>query len=96
MESFVMKTVLRLAVGACAVGMLVVASGTGAEAARCNRVAVKGEGITPEIAREMAKMNLEFAVMEKNAKAAGPVAYKCGTSGPFMLNSCTARQRACT
>jgi hypothetical protein len=95
MGSVAMKTVLRLAVGACAVGALLLASGTSADA-RCGRLAVKGEGITPEIAREVAKMNLEFAVMEKKAKASGPVAYKCGTSGPFMLNACTARQRACT
>ena len=90
-----MKTVLRLAVGACAIGALMLASGTGAEA-RCNRVVVKGEGITPEIAREVAKMNLEFAVMDKKAKASGPVAFKCGNSGPLMFSSCTARQRACT
>ena len=90
-----MRTVQKLVVGTCAVVALALASGTGAEAA-CSRVVVKGEGLTKEIARDVAKMNLEFAVTSKGAKSAGKVAYTCGTSGPLMLNSCTAKQRACT
>ena len=90
-----MRTMLKLAGGACAIAALLLMSGTGAEAARCSQVAVQGEALTPELAREMAKMNLEFAVAEKKAKAAGKVAYKCGAPGPLLLTSCTARQRAC-
>ena len=90
-----MKSVMKLTVGACAVAALLLVSGTGVQAA-CNRVAVQGEGLTPELAKEVAKMNLEFEVAAKNAKAAGPVAFKCGAPGPLLLTSCTARQRACT
>jgi hypothetical protein len=90
-----MRTVQKVVIGACAAAVLALASGTGVEAA-CGRVAVKGEAITPELAREVAKMNLEFAVMDKKAKASGPVAYKCGAPGPLLLTSCTAKQRACT
>lgn len=90
-----MKFAQKLLGAACAVAVLAVASGTAAEA-RCNRVVAKGEGLTKEIARDMAKMNLQFAVASKGAKASGPVAYRCGTSGPMKFNSCTARQRACS
>ena len=90
-----MRTMQKFLVGACAAAALVMASGTDVEAA-CSRVVVKGEGLTKEIARDMAKMNLEFAAAAKGAKVAGKAAYKCGTSGPMMFASCTARQRACT
>jgi hypothetical protein len=67
----------------------------GAEA-RCSRVTAQGEGLTKELAQDMAKMNLEFAVVSKGAKSAGKVSYKCGAPGPLSLTSCKAMQRACT
>ncbi|MBX9591347.1 MAG: hypothetical protein K2X43_18825 [Hyphomonadaceae bacterium] len=85
----------RFVVGVCAAAGFAVAAGADAQAA-CSRVSVKGEGVTKEIAREMAKINLDFAVSSKGAKAAGPVAYKCGAPGVLLLTSCTAKQRACT
>ena len=44
----------------------------------------------------MTKMNLEFAVLAKGAKASGKAALKCGAPGPLMLTSCPGKQRACT
>ncbi len=90
-----MKSIHKLVVGACAVAGLALVAGTAAQAA-CSRVSVKGEGLTKEIAQEVTKMNLEFAVAAKGAKAAGKAALKCGAPGPLLLTSCTAKQRACT
>jgi hypothetical protein len=88
-----MKAKLWLAVSACAlVGFVAVDS---AQAA-CSRVAASGEGLTKELATEMAKINLDFAIMTKGAKGSGPVgAAKC-SQGTLMLTSCTVRRRACT
>ena len=90
-----MKAIHALIVGAFAVAGLALVAGTPAQAA-CSSVSVKGEGLTKEIAQEVTKMNLEFAVVAKGAKAAGKVALKCGAPGPLLLTSCTAKQRACT
>ena len=90
-----MKTVFKIVVGACAAGTLALLSMPGAEAA-CMRVSAQGEGLTKELAQEMAKLNLEFAVASKGAKASGRVAYKCGSPGMLLLTSCTAKQRACS
>jgi hypothetical protein len=89
-----MKSIHKLVVSACAVAGLALA-GTAAQAA-CSSVKVTGEGLTKEIAQEVTKMNLEFAVAAKGAKAAGKAALKCGAPGPLLLTSCTAKQRACT
>lgn len=89
-----MKNMDKLLVGACAAGFVLVA-GTDAEAA-CSRVSAKGEGLTKELAQEMAKLNLNFAIAGKGAKAAGKVSYKCGGPGMLLLTSCTAKQRACS
>lgn len=90
-----MKAIYKAALGACAVAGFALAVGTDVQAA-CSRVSAQGEGITKEIATEVAKMNLEFAVATKGAKAAGKVATKCGAPGPLLLTSCTAKQRACS
>lgn len=90
-----MNTMRNLVVAACAVAGLTFAVGTSVQAA-CSSVSVKGEGITKEIATEVTKMNLEFAVAAKGAKAAGKMALKCGAPGPLLLTSCTAKQRACS
>jgi hypothetical protein len=85
----------RLVVGAFAVAGFALVAGPAAQAA-CGRVSAQGEGLTKEIAQEVAKMNLEFAVVAKGAKAAGKAALKCGAPGPLLMTSCTAKQRACT
>lgn len=86
-----MKRVLGLAIGVCAIaGFAAMAE------AKCTRTSAVGEGLTPEIAKEMAKMNLEFAISGKGGKASGAVAYKCGAPGPLLLTSCTAKQRSCS
>ena len=90
-----MKTAIKLVVGACAAGALALLVAPNAEAA-CSRVSAQGEGLTKELAQEMAKMNLEFAAMSKGAKGSGRVAMKCGAPGPLLLTSCTAKQRACS
>jgi len=90
-----MKSMHKLVVGACAVAGLALVAGTAAQAA-CSSVRVTGEGLTKEIAQEVTKMNLEFAVASKGAKAAGKAALKCGAPGPLLLTSCTAKQRACS
>ena len=90
-----MKGMHKLVVGACAVAGFALVAGIDAQAA-CSRVSAQGEGVTKEIAQGVAKMNLEFAVAAKGAKAAGKAALKCGAPSPLMLTSCTAKQRACT
>lgn len=88
-----MKRKLWLAAGACALAALV---GAGSAQAACSRVSASGEGLTKELATEMAKINLDFAVMSKGAKASGPVsAAKC-SPGTLMLTKCSVRRRACT
>lgn len=90
-----MKSMHKILVGACAAASLALVTGTAAQAA-CSRVSVTGEGLTKELAQEVTKMNLEFAVAAKGAKAAGKAALKCGAPGPLLLTSCTAKQRACS
>lgn len=90
-----MKTTHRLIVGACAVAGFALVVGTDVQAA-CSRVSAQGEAVTKEIARDVAKINLDFAVSAKGAKSAGKVAYKCGAPGPLLWTSCTAKQRACS
>lgn len=90
-----MKTAFKLIVAACAAGAVALVTVPNAEAA-CTRVSAAGEGLTKELATEMAKMNLEFALMSKGAKASGRVAMKCGSPGPLLLTSCTAKQKACS
>lgn len=90
-----MKTSFRLIVGACAVAGFALVAGTDVQAA-CSRVSAKGEALTKEIATEMAKVNLGFAIAAKGAKAAGKASYTCGAPGPLLWTSCTAKQRACS
>ncbi len=88
-----MKKMFRAA--AC-VGLLTAGVGL-AEAAqgKCSRVQAQGEGVTKEIATEMAKMNLSFTIATKGSKASGAASVTCGAPGPLMWTSCVARQRAC-
>ena len=90
-----MKSMHRVLLGVCAFACLALLAGTDVQAA-CSRVSAQGEAVTKELAQEMAKMNLEFAVLAKNAKASGKVAMSCGAPGPLLFTSCTARQRACS
>jgi hypothetical protein len=90
-----MKAMYRFGVGACALAGLVLAVGTDVQAA-CSRVSAQGEALTKEIATEMAKVNLEFAIAAKGAKAAGKATTTCGAPGPLLWTSCTAKQRACS
>ena len=73
-----------MSLGAAVAGIALVA-GTAAQAA-CSTVSVKGEALTKEIAQEVTKMNLEFAVMAKGAKAAGKAAVKCGCARPVAAD----------
>ncbi len=87
-----MQELLRFAVVACALSGLVAA----AEAqGRCSRVSAQGDGLTRELATEIAKVNLGFGIAVKGSKAAGPVSVRCAP-GVLMLTSCTASQRACS
>ena len=88
-----MKGMLRLAVSACALAGFVAIDS--AQAA-CSRVSASGEGLTKELATEVAKINLGFAIMTKGAKGSGPVSVGRCSQGVLMLTSCTVRQRACT
>jgi hypothetical protein len=87
-----MKTILRIAISACFIaGLFAVAEAR----SRCSRVSAQGEGLTKELATEMAKINLGFSIAAKNAKASGRIHVRC-SPGMLMLTSCTARQRACS
>jgi hypothetical protein len=86
-----MKTLFGIALGGCALAALVLFSGDPAEA-KCGKATASGVGLGPEMAKEMAKMNLSAGLEEKKMKARGKVRYAC--SGPFM-SECKASQRAC-
>jgi hypothetical protein len=86
-----MKTLFGIALGGCALAALVLFSGDPAEA-KCGKASASGVGLGPEMAKEMAKMNLSAGLEEKKMKAKGKVHYAC--SGPFM-SECKASQRAC-
>jgi len=90
-----MKGMTRLALGALAVAAFGVVATSDVQAA-CSRVSAQGEGLTKELAAEMAKINLDFAIMTKGTKAAGPVQTSCGAPGPLLLTTCTAKQKACS
>jgi hypothetical protein len=90
-----MKVTHGLIAGACAIAGFALVAVTDVQAA-CMRVSAQGEAVTKELARDMAKVNLDFAVAAKGAKAAGKVDYRCGAPGPLLWTSCTAKQRACT
>jgi hypothetical protein len=89
-----MKSLLRMSLGATAVAGFAFLAVTDVQAA-CMRVSAQGEGLTKELATEMAKINLDFAIMLKGAKGSGAVRTTC-TPGVLMLTSCTAKQRACS
>ena len=86
-----MKRVFGIALGGCALAALVLFSGASAEA-KCGKASASGVGLGPEMAKEMAKMNLAAGLEEKKMKAKGKVTVSC--SGPLM-SECKASQRAC-
>jgi hypothetical protein len=86
-----MKTLFGIALGGCALAALVLFTGAPAEA-KCGKASASGVGLGPEMAKEMAKMNLAAGLQDKKMKARGKVSYSC--SGPFM-SECKASQRAC-
>ena len=86
-----MKTTVRI-LGACTIAAFALVAGTPAQA-KCTMASATGGGLGPEMAKEMAKMNLDMAIAAKGAKARGKVSYKCGM--PF-LSECTATRRACS
>lgn len=90
-----MKSFLRMTLGVAAVAGFALVSVPHVQAA-CSRVSAQGEAITKELATEMAKINLDFAIMIKGAKGSGPVRTTCGEPGPLMFTSCTAKQKACS
>lgn len=86
-----MKKVLGIVLGGCAVAALALFASVPADA-KCSRASAMGYGVGPEMARDMAKMNLAAGISAKGMKAKGKVAYKC--SMPLM-SECKAVQRAC-
>jgi hypothetical protein len=86
-----MTRMSRIGLGAAAIALMAIAGGTPADA-RCSRVSASGLGLGPEIAKEMAKMNLDTSIAAKGMKARGRTHYRC--TGPFM-SECTATRRAC-
>ena len=86
-----MKTLFGIALGGCALAALVLFSGDPAEA-KCGKASASGVGLGPEMATDMAKMNLAAGLEEKKLKAKGKVKVSC--SGPLM-SECKASQRAC-
>jgi len=89
-----MKSMLRMAVGVCALAGFAFVAGTEAQA-RCSSVSVQGEGLTKELATEMDKIHLDFTIAMKGTKASGPVRTTCAP-GMLLLTACTAKQRACS
>lgn len=86
-----MKGMLRAGVALCA---LVGVVATAEAKAKCYAVRAQGEGLTKELATEMAKINLNFSIAAKGTKATGPVRVSC-SPGAMVLTSCVAQQRAC-
>jgi hypothetical protein len=86
-----MKRMLGIALGGCALAALVLFAAAPAEA-KCGKASASGVGLGPEMAKEMAKMNLAASLEAKKMKARGKVAYSC--SGPLM-SECRATRRAC-
>jgi hypothetical protein len=85
----------RMIAGACALAGFVAVASHDASAA-CSRVTAGGEAVTKELATDVAKMNLNFAIASKNAKGKGAVKVTCGAPGPLAWTACKAQQRACT
>ncbi|HWB45511.1 MAG TPA: hypothetical protein VG900_08740 [Hyphomicrobiaceae bacterium] len=88
-----MQKIMQVALGAAALMGLALATSAPAAAAKCMRAQAMGAGITQDMAREMANMNLDFAISAKGAKARGKVQYKCTGD---LFAECRARRRACS
>jgi hypothetical protein len=86
-----MRKLFGIALGGCALAALVLFAGTPADA-KCARVTATGVGIGEQMAKDMAKMNLEFGIADKKMKGKGKVTYKC--TAP-LASECKASQRAC-
>lgn len=88
-----MRGFIRVGLGVAALAAIALA-GTQAEA-KCARTSASGFGVAKELAKEMAKMNLEIAISTAGQKAKGRIGYKC-TGPPVLLSECTASQLACS
>lgn len=86
-----MKRISGIVLGACAIAVLALIASTSADA-RCTRASAMGYGLGPEMAKDMAKMNLEAGISAKGMKAKGKVSYKCTMP---VTTECKATQRAC-
>jgi lauroyl/myristoyl acyltransferase len=87
-----MQKLMQVALGVGALLGLALATSAPA-AAKCTRAHATGAGITQDMAREMAKMNLDMAVSVKGEKAHGKVHYKCTGD---LFAECHARRRVCS
>ncbi len=86
-----MPGMFRVALGAVALAAIALTA-TPAEA-KCSRASATGFGLAKDMAMEMAKMNLDAAIMASGQKARGRVSYKC--TGPMLMAECSASRRAC-
>ena len=87
-----MKRLLQIGTGMLALAAFTLVAGTQAEA-KCSRYSASAVGITQEMAKGLAKVNLDFVIGAAGAKAKTKTKYAC--SGP-LLAECKASQRACT
>ncbi len=88
-----MKAMHKLVVGAFAVAGFALVAGTAAQAA-CSSVSVKGEGLTKEIAQEVTKMNLEFAVARQGrqgGRQGSPQVWRTGPAASDLVHGQAAR-----
>ena len=86
-----MNRLVQIGIGAFAVGALALGFGTPAEA-KCMKYAASAVGVTQEMAKELAKVNLDIVIGVEGAKAKGKSKYAC--MGP-LLSECKASQVAC-
>ena len=66
---------------------------THAQAGKCFKFTGSGTGVTKELAKLGANWMLDISKAGHKAKGKGKVSYKCKQE--FVLQSCTASQRAC-
>jgi len=86
-----MRGMLRVTLGVASLAAVALI-GTQAEA-KCTRMSAYGLGVAKEMAKELAKMNLDLAISLAGRKARGRVHYRC--TGPELLSECKASRRAC-
>jgi hypothetical protein len=87
-----MKKLVQIGIAVFAVGAFALASGTGAEAAKCKKYSASAIGIPADVAKVMAKGALDVEIAMNGASAKGKTHYKC--TDP-VLAECKATQFAC-